>query len=137
MTTVKAQLNGLRIAPRKVRLVADLLRRKRVQIALDQLAFMVKRSSASIAKAINSAVANAEQNLKLDRDHLWIKDIWVDEGVTLRRWRPKGFGRANPIQKKTSRINVVLEHRASVPKTEEQKPSAPEPAAEGTNMDNS
>jgi len=112
MTTVKAQLNGLRMTPRKVRLVAGLIRKKRVADALDQLAHMAKRAGNPLAKLINSAVANASHNLKLDRDHLWIKELAVDEGIKLKRYRPKGFGRANPIEKKTSRIRLVLEHRA-------------------------
>ncbi len=112
MTTVKAQLNGLRMSPRKVRLVAGLIRSKKVSFALDQLAHMAKRSAGPITKLLNSAVANAEHNLKLDRDHLWITDLQVDEGVKLKRFKAKGFGRANPIEKKTSRVRLVLEHRA-------------------------
>jgi large subunit ribosomal protein L22 len=112
MTIVKAQLNGLRMSPRKVRLVAGLIRRKKVSFALDQLNHMAKRSAGPITKLLNSAVANAEHNQKLDREHLWISDLQVDEGVKLKRYQPKGFGRANPIEKKTSRVRLVLEHRA-------------------------
>lgn len=111
MTLIKAQLNMLRVAPRKVRLVAGLIRRKKVSSALDQLAHMPKRSGTALAKLINSAVANAENNLKLSREHLWIKDLHVDEGRKLKRWMPKGFGRPAPIQKKTSHIRVILEDR--------------------------
>jgi large subunit ribosomal protein L22 len=116
MTTVNAQLNGLRMSPRKVRLVVGLIRRKNVQVALDQMAHMAKRSVAPLTKLINSAVANAEHNFKLERSHLWIKDMQVDEGIKLKRFRPKGFGRANPIEKKTSRVRLVLEHRAEAAK---------------------
>ena len=112
MTTVTAQLNGLRMSPRKVRLVAGLIRRKKVTAALSTLATISKRSAAPVIKLLNSAVANGVSSLKLDREHLWIKEIAVDEGIKLKRWRPKGFGRANPIQKKTSRVRLVLEHRA-------------------------
>ncbi len=112
MTTVNAQLNGLRMAPRKVRLVAGLIRRKKATTALSELALLPKRSALPIAKLLNSAIANATSNLKLDREHLWIKELTVDEGVKLKRWQPKGFGRANPIEKKTSRVRLVLEHRA-------------------------
>ncbi|HUO75767.1 MAG TPA: 50S ribosomal protein L22 [Candidatus Paceibacterota bacterium] len=111
MTTVSAQLNGLRMSPRKVRLVAGLIRRKKVTTALTALSAMPKRASLPIVKLINSAVANASSSLKLDRETLWIKELSVDEGVKLKRWRPKGFGRANPIEKKTSRVRLVLEHR--------------------------
>jgi len=122
MTLVKAQLNGLRMSPRKVRLVAGLVKRRTVAVAIDQLQHMTKRASAPLIKLIESAVANAGNNFKLDREHLFIKDMWVDEGIKLRRFRPKGFGRANPIEKKTSKVNVVLEDRA--PKVEAAKAKA-------------
>ncbi len=128
MTTVRAQLNGLRIAPRKVRLLVSLIRRKRVDDAVDQLSHMAKRSSHPLVKLLNSAVANASHNLKLEREHLWIKDIAVDEGVKIKRFRAKGFGRANPIEKKTSRVRLVLEHRAEAGKPESQKAGKSESA---------
>ena len=112
MTLVKAQLNGLRMSPRKVRLLVGLIKGRSVTVALDQLNHMTKRASAPLVKLLNSAVANAQNNFKLDADHLFIKDMWVDEGVKLRRFRPKGFGRANPIEKKTSKVNIALEDRA-------------------------
>jgi len=112
MTQVKAQLNGLRITPRKVRLVAGLIRRKPVPAAVDQLQQMSKRSAVPLIKLIESAVANASSAYKLDREHLFIRELRVDEGVKLKRFKAKGFGRANPIEKKTSRISVVLEDRA-------------------------
>jgi len=123
MTTIRAQLNGLRISPRKVRLVAGLLAKKRVSQALDQLQHTTKRTALPLMKLVNSAIANAENNMKLDRDHLWIKDVQVDEGVKLKRFQPKGFGRPTPIEKKTSRIRLVLEHRpeaAEIPKPQPQ-----------------
>jgi large subunit ribosomal protein L22 len=125
MTLVKAQLNGLRMSPRKVRLLVGLIKRRSVSVALDQLNNMTKRASGPLVKLMESAIANAKNNFKLDVDHLFVKDMWVDEGVKLRRFRPKGFGRANPIEKKTSRVNVVLEDRA--PKV---AAAAPEAVAE-------
>lgn len=121
MTQVTAQLNGLRISPRKVRLLTGLIKRKDVQIALDQLAHMSKRSSAPLTKLLESAIANAENTYKLNRDTLFIKEIFVDEGVKLKRYRPKGFGRANPIEKKTSRISVVLESKVKSEKSKARK----------------
>ncbi len=112
MTLVTAQLNGLRMSPRKVRLLVGLIKNRSVAIAIDQLQNMTKRASGPLVKLIESAVANARNNFKIDADRLFIKDMWVDEGIKLRRFRPKGFGRANPIEKKTSRVNVVLEDRA-------------------------
>lgn len=109
MTQIKAQLNGLRIAPRKVRLVTSLVKRRSVQDALDQIAAMTKRAGVPLAKLIESAVANAHNTYKLERGVLFLKEIRVDEGIKLKRHMPKGFGRTNPIEKKTSRITVVLE----------------------------
>ena len=126
MTLVKAQLNGLRMSPRKVRLLVGLIKRRTVAAALDQLSNATKRASSPLAKLIESAAANAHNNFKLDRDHLFIKDMWVDEGIKLRRFRPKGFGRASPIEKKTSRISVVLEDRApKTPVAVKEKAAAP------------
>jgi large subunit ribosomal protein L22 len=121
---VKAQLNGLRIAPRKVRLVANLLKKKNVDAALDQLAHMNKRSALHVSRLINSAIANAEHNHKMVRSNLYIKSMWVDEGMKLKRWQPKGFGRAAPIQKKTSRVNVVLDERVAGMRAQVNEPKA-------------
>ena len=109
MTDIKAQLNGLRIAPRKVRALTDLIKGKDVDVALDQLRFHIRRGSPALIKLLESAIANAQNNFKIEREGLFIKSIFVDEGVKLQRHRPKGFGRAAPIQKKTSRVRVVLE----------------------------
>ena len=128
---VKAQLNGLRIAPRKVRLVTDLIRAKDVEVALDQLAHLAKRSARPVMKVLNSAVANAEHNHRMVRSNLFIKTISVDEGMKLRRWQPKGFGRAAPIQKKTSRVNIVLDERVAGIRAAE-KPEQPSPTPDKT-----
>lgn len=123
MIQIKAQLNGLRISPRKVRLLVGLIKRKDVEAALDQLAHMAKRPSVPLVKLLESAIANAENTYKLNRDTLFIKEMTVDEGVKLKRYRPKGFGRTSPIEKKTSRISVVLEARekSEKPKTKNEK----------------
>jgi large subunit ribosomal protein L22 len=106
---VTAKLRFLRIAPRKVRLVANLIRSKTVQQAEAQLAFLPKRSARPIDKLLHSAIANAENNFKLKKDNLFIKKITVDEGPRLKRWRPRAFGRAAPIIKRSSHINMVLD----------------------------
>ncbi|PIR42034.1 MAG: 50S ribosomal protein L22 [Candidatus Yanofskybacteria bacterium CG10_big_fil_rev_8_21_14_0_10_37_15] len=111
MATIKAQLNGLRIAPRKVRILANLVKGKGVNEALGQLEFYVKKSSPSLIKLVNSAIANAENTHHMVRDNLYIKDFLVDEGVKLKRFKPKGFGRVSPLQKKTSLIKLVLAER--------------------------
>ena len=112
MTDVTAKLNGLRISPRKVRLLVNLVKNKNVDVAVDQLAHYTRRSSPALIKLIESAIANAENTFKLKRAGLYIKDMYVDEGMKLKRFRPKGFGRAAPIQKKTSRVRLVIAERA-------------------------
>ncbi|MBI2068937.1 MAG: 50S ribosomal protein L22 [Candidatus Yanofskybacteria bacterium] len=113
MAIVKAQLNGLRIAPRKVRAVANLVKGKGVAEAASQLEFYVRRTSPALLKLLNSAIANAENTYHMVKDNLYIKDFIVDEGVKLKRFKPKGFGRAAPIQKKTSLIKIVLAERVA------------------------
>ncbi|MDO8495907.1 MAG: 50S ribosomal protein L22 [bacterium] len=105
---IKAQLNSLRLAPRKVRAVANLLKGKNVNDALSQLEYFVRRPSEPIKKLLNSAIANAENNFSMVKDNLFIKSIIVDEGVKLKRMRAKGFGRSAAIQKKTSHISIIL-----------------------------
>ncbi len=109
MATITAQLRNTRLAPRKVRAVVDLLRGKNALVALDQVSAWVRRPSDPVAKLIRSAIANATHNFNMVPSNLFIKEFYVDEGVKLKRYRPKGFGRAGEIQKKTSHIHIVLE----------------------------
>jgi len=113
MPDVKAQLNNLRIPPRKVRAVADLIKGKDAVKALHQLEFTVRSSSLHLIKLLNSAIANAESNFNMVKENLYVKNIFVDEGIKLRRYRPKGFGRAALIQKKTSQISLLLGERVA------------------------
>ena len=127
MSEVKAQLNNLRLAPRKVRAVVNLVKGRNVVDALSQLEVMVKRSSSPVAKLLKSAVANAENNYNMVRENMYIKNINVDEGVKLKRFKPKGFGRVSPVEKKTSRIRLILAEsvaglkRASIEKRVKEK----------------
>lgn len=105
----KAQLRHLRIAPRKVRLVADLIRGKNLKKAQTLLDFCLKKASQPLKKLLNSAAANAKNNFQTKEDSLYISEITVDEGRKLKRWRPRARGRAARIQKKTSHISVVLD----------------------------
>ncbi len=104
----KAKLNFLRVAPRKVRLTADLIKGKRVERAQEILSFTVKGSAESLLKLLNSAVANATNNLDLDSENLYISEIKVDEGPKYKRWKARARGQADLIQKKTSHITLVL-----------------------------
>lgn len=107
-----AHLRGLRISPRKVRLVADLVRGKGVEEALTILQFTQKRSSQPLARLIKSAVANADQKGGVNVDKLYVQAITVDGGQVMKRWRPRAQGRATPILKRTSHITVKLDQRA-------------------------
>jgi len=106
---VQATLGNLRIAPRKVRLIADLIRRKKVEDAQAILNFMRKKAGPNMLKLLNSASANAVNNHQLDPKNLYISKITVDEGRKLKRWMPRARGRAAEIQKKTSFITIVLD----------------------------
>jgi len=125
MAEAKAQLNGLRIAPRKVRAIVNLIKGKNVTEAANQLEHYVRRSSPALLKLLNSAVANAENTYSMVKDNLYIKDFIVNEGTKLRRFKPKGFGRVSPIQKKTSLIKLVLAERVAGIKRQVEKTAVP------------
>ena len=111
---VRALLKHTRTAPRKARLVADMIRGKNVNDAINILAFTRKRAAGTIQKLLKSAIANAEENHKvLDVDDMVIKNIRVDEGVTWKRNMPRARGTSNMIQKKTSHITLILEEKES------------------------
>ena len=108
---MKARLRYLRVSPRKTRLVADLVRGKDVEEAINILTFTRRAASEPLRKLIESALANAE-HAELDADDLFVELISVDEGPTQRRYRPRAMGRATRINKRTSHINVVLGRRS-------------------------
>jgi ribosomal protein L22 len=105
---VNARARFVRVAPRKARLVADQVRGMPIEDALPLLRFSTRSAAQDIRKLIESAAANAENNHDLVADDLFIKDIHVDEGPTLRRYRPRALGRATRINKRTSHIAVAL-----------------------------
>lgn len=101
----------LRRSPRKVRLVVDLVRGKNVQKSIKRLEFVKKAAADDVVKVIKSAAANIRdkfQEERLDNEELYIKEIYVDEGTTLKRIQPRAMGRANQIRKRTSHITVVV-----------------------------
>lgn len=106
---IKAQLNHLHIAPRKVRLVAGLIRGRKIKDAKLELRYLSKRSALPLLKLMQSAVANAKHNFDLIEDSLRIKSIVVDQGPAFKRYRPRAFGRAALIRKETSHVSLVLE----------------------------
>lgn len=109
---MKALLKNYRQSPRKVRLVTELIKGQTVARAYVLLDHTPKRATDQIKKLIASAVANARQEGSVNEEDLVISDIRVDEGSTLKRYRPVSRGRAHPVRKRTSRISVVLEKRA-------------------------
>lgn len=105
---IKAKAKFIRMSPRKIRLVVNLIRGLTVAEALDQLRFINKRAVKPVEKLLKSAVANARHNFELNQDNLYIKEIKADQGPVLHRWLPRAHGRATPIRKKGSHISIVI-----------------------------
>ena len=101
----------VRISPRKIRLIMDQVRGKRVDEALNMLSFAPQKGALILKKLIDSAVANAEQNSGVDVDSLFVKRVYADEGPTLKRFRPRAQGRATKIRKRSSHLTVVLDEK--------------------------
>lgn len=108
---INAQLNYAHIAPRKMRLVADMVRGKNTADAELVLGGLIKRSAAPVLKLLKSAVANAVNNFQLDESGLYVKDIKVNGGPVAKRMMPRAFGRGATIRKRTSHVVLVLEQR--------------------------
>lgn len=106
---VAAKLRYLRMSPRKVRLVTDLLCGLPTEKAIIQLENMSKISAGPILKLLRSAIANAKHNYEMKEEGLKIKQIIVNDGPILRRWMPRAMGRATPIRKRSAHIEITLE----------------------------
>lgn len=107
-----AKSKYIRISPRKMRQVVDLVRGKRVDDAINILHFTLKGASLPVEKTIRSAVANLgniEEGERIDIDQIFVKEAFVDEGPTLKRFRPMSMGRAGRIRKRTSHLTIILE----------------------------
>lgn len=102
----------IRISSRKVKIVIDLIRGKSVREAEAILRYTPKAASEPVLKLLNSAVANAENNLELNRDDLYVAEVYANQGPTLMRYRPRAHGRASRIRKRTSHITIVLDQQA-------------------------
>src|SRR3989344_854277 len=118
MKPVTVKLRYLRIAPRKVRMVADIIRGKSVEQAQNILNFTVKKAVNPLSKLLNSAIASASNNFQLDPSSLFISKITIDEGPKYKRFMPRARGQAYEIQKKTSHITIVLEAKGKPKKLE-------------------
>lgn len=124
---VKASLKHLRIAPRKTRLVAGLVRGMEVNKAVNQLKFLNKKSAKPILKLLNSAISSAVNNYDLEKNNLIIKEIRIEDGKTLRRWMPKAHGRATIIRKRMSHVYIILSEIVDSGKREAKKNKIEEP----------
>ena len=112
------------MAPRKVRLVADVIRGQAALKARANLSFLPRRAAKPFLKLLDSALANARNNFQLDEKTLYLAKVLVDEGSKLKRWRPRARGRAFPIQKKTSHLTIVLQEKEGISKKELAAPLA-------------
>lgn len=108
MAQITAQLNYLRMAPRKVRVAANMVKGKSVTEAEDILRRATRRAAVPLLKLLRSAVADAQHDAQLDKENLSVNNIEVSGGPTLKRFMPRAFGRASPIRKRTSHITCVL-----------------------------
>lgn len=108
---VRARARWVRMAPRKVRVVADAIRNKPVDQAMAILDFIPRRAVTPVRKVLSSALAAARQEGTLDLDHLWVREIYVDQGPMLKRALPRARGMMTRIHKHTSHITVVLGER--------------------------
>jgi large subunit ribosomal protein L22 len=120
---IHASLRSLRMSPRKVRLVIDTIRGISVAEADTRLTFLKKGAALPVQKLLRSAIANAEHNFKLNRETLFVKTITADGGQTIKRSRPRAFGRGAPIRKRTTHINIILADR-NAPATTSVAPAA-------------
>ncbi len=108
---VRAKLRFVRISSRKARLVADLIRGKKSEEALNILIFTRKAAARILIKLLKSAIANATQKKTIDVDRLYVKKITVDQGPTMKRFTPRALGRATTIRKRTSHIHMILDEK--------------------------
>ena len=104
----RAYLKGTRLSPQKAGLVADVIRGKTIQEAMDFLAFSKKKGSEVMKKLLESAIANAEHNENADIDKLFVKSVIVNQGLRLKRMKPRARGRADRIIKPTCHIEIIL-----------------------------
>jgi large subunit ribosomal protein L22 len=107
----RATAKYIRVTPRKVQIVIDLIRGKQVDQALAILAYTPKSAAPVIEKLLNSAIANAENNLEMDRTGLYVAEVYANQGPTLKRYWARSHGRADMIKKHTSHITIVLDQK--------------------------
>lgn len=101
----------IRVSSRKMKFICDMVRGKNLDEALTLLKFTPKKGAKVLEKVVTSAAANAENNFNMDRDNLYIAEVYANQGPTLKRWRPRAQGRAFQILKRTSHISVVVKEK--------------------------
>ena len=106
-----ASAKYVRVAPRKAKIVVDLIRGKQVDQALAILMYTPKSAAPVVEKLLNSAIANAENNLEMDRANLYVAEVYANQGPTLKRYWARSHGRADMIKKHTSHITIVLDQK--------------------------
>ncbi len=107
----KAIAKYVRVSPRKMRFVCDMVRGRSVDEALSILKFTPNKGAKILEKVVKSAAANAENNFDMNKDNLYVSEVYSNQGPTLKRWRPRSKGRAFKILKRTSHIGVVVKER--------------------------
>ena len=112
--SVKAINKNVRSSPRKLSLILNFIKGKKVDVAIKDLEFTRKKAATDISKTVKSAVANAENNNQLDIDNLFIKEAYVGKSIVMKRFRPRAKGRASPILKPYSRVTIVLEEKKEI-----------------------
>lgn len=118
---MKSYLKNYRQSPRKVRLAADLVRGKKVSVAIQDLTFATKKAGDPIIKLIKSAVANAKNNFNINEDNLIIKAIEVNKGIVMKRIMHRARGSASRINKRTSHVSITLEEKSTPDKKKNKK----------------
>ena len=133
---VKAHAKFIRMSPRKVKLIADLIRGLDVNTAETQLRFAVKEAKEPMMKLLKSAVANAVNNFNLKKENLFVKTIYVNEGPMLKRFTPKAFGRAGEILKRMCHITIILDENVESKKIENKSSAVKTTKAEKSEIKN-
>ena len=108
---VRAINKNVRSSPRKISLICNFIKGKKVDIALRDLEFTRKRIAKEVSKTVKSAISNAENNYQYDIDNLFVKEAYVGKSLIMKRYRPRAKGRASPIKKPFSRITIILEEK--------------------------
>ena len=120
---VKAVNKNVRTSPRKLSLVLNHIKGKKVDLAIRDLEFTRKKIAKEVSKTVKSAISNAENNYQFDIDNLFVKEAFVGKSLVMKRFRPRAKGRASPIKKPFSRVTIVLEEKTEKTEKKEKKVS--------------